>query len=187
MTTLWDFAGVDGLAVARELFGEQAARLSVWQSVDGEDFSVLRLCENNFRARLADGTALRAARGRRIWWRACDVSVLLALDEPDALTSAVSVKPPHRLQGLPRGRAIPARLDNHAVLLWRHGRAGQPVLEVQTAPRDADAVRAGLRRENLLVSPPSANDGSLMPVSPRAEAADSSIFVRATGARGETP
>ena len=49
----WDFAGVDGGLVARALFGEAAARLSVWQSLDtdwdGSPCSVLRLCEGNFR------------------------------------------------------------------------------------------------------------------------------------------
>ena len=77
-STSWDIAGVDGLPVARALFGEGAARLSVWQSLDtewgGAPCSVLRLCEGNFRVGLyggdadALGQALKeAARGRRVW------------------------------------------------------------------------------------------------------------------------
>ncbi len=189
MTTLWDFAGVDGLEVARTLFGEAAARLSVWQSLEADDFSLLRLCENNFRARLADGAALEAAaRGRRVWVKACPLAVLTARDDLGALLPSLTVKPPHRLEGLPMGRAVPTRLNDQAVLLWRHDPAGRPVLEVHTAARDAEAVRASLCRADLLSARPVPTTAHSSLAPPRADAAaDSSTFVRATGARGETP
>ena len=66
------------------------------------------------------------------------------------LLPLATVKPPHRLAGLPPGHAAPARLGDCAVLLWRHTVAGRPILEVHTAARDADAARAQLCRSGLL-------------------------------------
>ena len=158
---LWDLAGVDGLSVARVLFGAAAARLSVWQSLDtewgGPPCSLLRLCENNFRVGLYGGPpeALavdleRAAQGRRVWVKPCRMAVLRARDAPETLLPVAAVKPPHRLAGLPKGWAVPVRLEDRAVLLWRHTIAGTTTLEVQTAPADGAAVRETLCRRGIL-------------------------------------
>ena len=51
--SLWDLAGIDGLAVAKYLLGEEVGHLAPFQSMEtvleGKDCSVLRLCELNFR------------------------------------------------------------------------------------------------------------------------------------------
>ena len=194
---LWDFAGVDGLSAARALFGEAAARLSVWQSLDTAHGSLLRLCEGNFRVGLSGGdpgaleAALHeAARGRRLWVRAAQAAAFLAEDSLERLLPAAIVKPPHRLAGLPPGRAVPARLDGRAVLLWRHTVGGTPTLEVHN--RRARRRRRALR--TLPVGPvlrpggppPKLASPSVTP--PRTGAAtDKNVFVRAHSRRkGET-
>lgn len=55
MHNLWDLSGVDSLEVAQLLFSEDVTYLAPFQSVEttlaGEDCSVLRLCDRNFRIR----------------------------------------------------------------------------------------------------------------------------------------
>ena len=158
---LWDFAGVDGLSVARALFGEAVARLSVWQSReadrDGIPCSLLRLCEGNFRLGLhgrdtgALASALeQVARGRRVWVKSGHRAALHVRDAVEAIIPVATVKPPHRLAGLPMNRAVPARLEDRAVLLWRHTVGGVRLVEVHMAAPDLDGVRATLCRADLL-------------------------------------
>ena len=155
--TLWDFAGVDGPPVARALFGEAAARLSVWQSLDtdwnGTPCAVLRLCEGNYRVASYGngGEALgREAAGRRVWIKPARLVTLAARDTVKLLLPLASVKPPHRLAGLPIDRAVPARLGDYSVVLWRHTVAGTPILDVQAVPGDGAAVRDILCQGGLL-------------------------------------
>ena len=156
-----DFAGVDGQEVAQALFGEQVSRLSVWQSLDtdrnGTSCSVLRLCQGNYRVGAYGGDAdalgqalSEAAHGKRVWVKPCGLSSLIAQDAPELLLPVATVKPPHRLAGLPGDHAVPARLGDCAVLLWRHTVTARAVLEVQTAAGDFAAVRETLCQARLL-------------------------------------
>lgn len=147
---LWDFAGPDGLALARALFGPEASALSVYQSLEtqwgGAACSLLRLCENNFRVSgAADGFAeafKSAAIGKRIWIKPSRLaSLFLGEDALASLPPVCSPKPPHRLAGLPPGRAVPASVGACAVLVWRHSVGGVPAVEIQTAPRDLSVLR----------------------------------------------
>ncbi|MFP4133624.1 MAG: hypothetical protein ACLFTJ_05660 [Halothece sp.] len=133
LATYWDFAGVDGLAFARDLIGETADRLSVFQSqnitIAGETCSLLRLCEKNFRLGASQTATekieshLRSAQNQWcVWVNRCENLGTLAL--PDAsgmsfLQENATAKPPHRLQGLGRDRAVPARLNDIPILIWR--------------------------------------------------------------------
>lgn len=152
----WDFAGVDGLALARALFGTEVSHLAAFQSLQtecgGAACSLLRLCENNFRVR-ADGkpaqladTLCEAASGRQVWVKPSALaSLLLEEEEWRLLRGAASVKPPHRLTELPVSRAVPARIAGCAVLVWHHPINGINTLEVQTAPDDLGKVSAALK------------------------------------------
>lgn len=133
LATYWDFAGVDGLAFASSLAGETAHRLSVFQSqtitIAGETCSLLRLCEKNFRLSASQTATekieshLKPAQNQWcVWVNRCENLGILAL--PDAwgmtfLQENATPKPPHRLQGLWRDRAVPARLNGTAILIWR--------------------------------------------------------------------
>ena len=155
---LWDFAGFDGLALACELFGPAVSELAVYQSQDtdwGETHcALLRLCENNFRAGFygaisADDQAdfedrLRAnAAARRVWIKRTSLASIFLSAEPEwnTLEQITTTKVPHRLTGLPVNRAVPARIADHAVLVWRHFLEGRLTVEVQVAPGELEAVR----------------------------------------------
>ena len=150
---LWDFAGFDGLALARSLFGVNVSDLSAYQSMEteceGTACSLLRLCENNFRVSVYEDAALEqglqaAAIGRRVWVKPSVLTSLL-LDDGQAawesLTQAGTAKPPHRLIGLPQERAVPVHFGEPAALVWRHPVRGVSSIEVQTAAADLEAVR----------------------------------------------
>ena len=138
---LWDFAGFDGLVLARSLFGANVSDLSVFQSLEtewnGEDCAVLRLGETNFRvafpAGMNAGELQMAASGRRVWVKpSCLVS--LALDDSlawERLVEIGAVKPPHRLAGLPLNRAVPVSVGGTAALAWRRSRHGILKSELQ--------------------------------------------------------
>ena len=142
---LWDFAGVDGLELANVVFGPAACKLSVYQSLEtkysGLDCSLLRLSENNFRVgvqgqseSLAEALNTAAA-GKRVWVKQNTLTRLALSEEAqETLLKISTVKPPHRLAGLPNNRAVPVRIDDFAALVWRH----RTIFEVQTARRCDD-------------------------------------------------
>ena len=137
---LWDFAGVDGLALACVVFGSAACKLSVYQSLEtahsGQGCSLLRLGENNFRVgvqglskSLAE-TLNSAAAGKRVWVKQSTLTrLILGEDAQETLLNISTVKPPHRLTGLLNNRAVPVRIGDFAALVWRH----RTIFEVQTA------------------------------------------------------
>lgn len=147
---LWDFAGFDGLALARSLFGDSVSDLSVFQSLEtewnGEVCAVLRLSATNFRVAFStgmeDGKLQMAAAGRRVWVKpSCLVS--LVLDNGSAwerLIEVGAVKPPHRLAGLPLNRAVPISLNGAAGLAWRHSVGGILAGELQIAPESLEEI-----------------------------------------------
>jgi hypothetical protein len=153
---LWDIAGVDGLQVARSLFGKEVDYLAPFQSletvVQGEACSVLRLCDRNFRVAysgalnqpvdhlVADPPApLRAS----VWVKQYDwlSAIVLPLGLLPVLLAQATAKAPHRLANLPNHQAVPARLNNNTpILIWRHSPQGNPSVEIHAAKADLNRL-----------------------------------------------
>jgi hypothetical protein len=138
---LWDFAGVDGLAVAVALFGGPVKKLAPWRSLVTPDsrYAVLRLCEGNFRIRTAEGDQdfpaklAQACAEKRVWY--AQLAYLEALSFPrDAilprLEQVATPKPPFRLHHLPIDCALPARIDSTAIILWRYCWQGADLVQI---------------------------------------------------------
>jgi hypothetical protein len=155
----WDIAGVDGLQVAQQLFGHQVDRIAPFQSLqtqlDGDDCSVLRLCEGNFRIGSAGDPAafqaiLQPLLGAQVWVKQFDWLAVLTLIDPDGSaldfdwSTIAAAKPPHRLSDLANHCAAPARIDDKALLIWRHPVLGQPAVELQMAARDQGSIKTHL-------------------------------------------
>jgi hypothetical protein len=143
---LWDFAGVDGLQVAKALFGPVADTIAPWRSLEllwqGQPLSLLRLCENNFRIGVQGNPQPLVAALQTVtadyqaWWRPCDHMRSVAIPDEigvDLLPQIAIPKPPHRLVGLQDNCALPCRIEGSAVVVWRHCLLGQPAFELQTA------------------------------------------------------
>ncbi len=139
-------AGVDGLAVAQLLFGEAAGYLAPFQSLEtviaGQDCSVLRLCDRNFRiAYPGPLDSLIAPLQADVWAREYDwLSVVaIAPHQLPQLTAQTTVRPPHRLH-LPNHQAVPAQVADIAILIWRHSPRGMPVVDLHLARTDVDRL-----------------------------------------------
>ncbi|MGB7084289.1 MAG: hypothetical protein WBD47_01955 [Phormidesmis sp.] len=158
---LWDMAGLEGLQVAKAVFGEAVGYLAPFQSLEtvlaNEGCSVLRLCDRNFRIAysgsldqlIADqlttpqpATTHPSLSKRNVWIR--QYSWLSAIPLPaqkfQALTARATIRAPHRLAGLPNHQAVPAQLDNIAMLIWRHAPLAQPAIEIHAARADIEAL-----------------------------------------------
>lgn len=150
---LWDFAGVDGLQVAKAWFGEAIDRLSPFQSLDtrlnNQPCAVLRLCENNFRIAWtgSDSLPLAVPTECQVWLKQFDWLGTIVLPDSTSpqLMAIATPKPPHRLP-LPLHCAAPARIDGLSVLIWRRAIAGKPVLEVQTAQQHLHLIQEKLQQ-----------------------------------------
>ena len=164
---LWDFAGVDGLQLARQL-AYAADRLAPFQSlettIDDQPCSLLRLCEGNFRLRVPSHVAIAALQGQqsglRVWVKQCAWMSAIALPEAGGLHQLPGLaipKPPHRLVGLSVDRAVPARINGLSVLIWRHLVGGQPAFELHTATRDLKSLQTALQVVALSHEEPSLN------------------------------
>ncbi|QKD84032.1 hypothetical protein HPC62_19240 [Thermoleptolyngbya sichuanensis A183] len=166
--TLWDFAGIDGLQVARHLFGESIAHISPFQSLttalQGYPCAVLRLCENNFRVALPQALALNELIRPlpwRVWVARSPYLTALTLPVGPGLSwlyRRATTKPLYTLQPLPGDRAVPARLDGIAVLIWHHEWLGQPRLDLHLATADVPLVRAqmadaGMEEDQRAIAP----------------------------------
>ncbi|MEM6353274.1 MAG: hypothetical protein AAF766_21190 [Cyanobacteria bacterium P01_D01_bin.14] len=156
--SLWDLAGIDGQAASIAVFGEAVSHLGPFQSfeteLDGQACSVLRLCDRNFR--IADAPTLAEHLQRlqaNVWLRQFEwlSRVWLPADRLPDLTKAATVRPPHRIVGLPDRRAVPAQLAGVAVLLWHHDSAHpdlrKPVIECHVARQDIDRLLQHLPAE----------------------------------------
>ena len=153
---LWDFAGIDGLQLAKRL-DMGADRLAPFQSlettIDHQPCSLLRLCEGNFRLRVQSPMAIAALlqaqqADLRVWVKQCAWMSAIALPETidwHQISSLAVPKPPHRLAGMACDRAVPARINNLSVLIWRHTIYGQPAFELHTATRDLEHVQTALQ------------------------------------------
>lgn len=140
---LWDMAGVDGLAVAKYLFGEEVGYLAPFQSMEtslgGQDCSVLRLCDRNFRISYPGSLqAFIEPLQANIWLK--QFGWLTSMVLPDHFFSTIishaTVRPPHRLKTIPNHQAVPAQLQGIAILLWRHPHQRQSSLELHIAQKD---------------------------------------------------
>lgn len=153
---LWDFAGVDGLQVARHLFGTKVSQLSPFQSLtttfEGQPCAVLRLCESNFRVVLAQELALDkiiSPLHQRVWVaRSPYLSKLMLPVEPGLtwLSQVATTKPTFTLKPFPHDRAVPARLDGIAILIWHYQWLGQPRLDLQMATTKLSEMQALIER-----------------------------------------
>ncbi|KPQ36618.1 MAG: hypothetical protein HLUCCA11_05480 [Phormidesmis priestleyi Ana] len=140
---LWDMAGVDGLAMAKSLFGEAIGHLAPFQSLETtiqhENCSVLRLCDYNFRIAYAGAfdrlIAQQLGPQYCIWIKQYDWlgRMQITLDRLPALIEQASVRAPHRLANLPNNQAVPAQLDDIALVIWRHYIQGQPAVEIHAS------------------------------------------------------
>ncbi|MFQ3627916.1 MAG: hypothetical protein SNJ81_10115 [Cyanobacteriota bacterium] len=157
--TLWDFAGIDGLQVARHLFGEQIAHISPFQSLtttlQDRPCAVLRLCENNFRVALPPDLALDRLiplLHPQIWIGRSPYLAALTLPVEQGLSwlyQRATTKPLYTLQPLLGDRAVPARLDGIALLIWHHSWLGQPRLELHLATVDLPLVQTRIAESGI--------------------------------------
>jgi hypothetical protein len=164
----WDFAGIDGLQVAKTLFGDAIDRLAPFQSIETalapdprHHCAVLRLCEGNFRVSWQGEIALfqqqitQAQNGQQVWVKQLPWLSPVFLTESFGLLRLPQVaipKPPYRLQALPLNCAIPARIDGMSVLIWHHSIQDQPVFELQMAVQHIQPIQAILQGSEAKLS-----------------------------------
>ncbi|MEO0396308.1 MAG: hypothetical protein AAF243_10050 [Cyanobacteria bacterium P01_A01_bin.137] len=156
-SSLWDLAGVDGLAVAKQLFGEEVGHLGPFQSLEtvleDKDCSVLRLCDLNFRIsypgplhQLVDPIQAN------IWLNQFDW--LSRLYPPINLLSQIisqaTVRPPHRLDIIPNHHAVPAQLHDIPLLIWQHPIQKQRGLELHLACQDRERLASKFDKNHPL-------------------------------------
>ncbi|MBD0268274.1 MAG: hypothetical protein ICV77_08260 [Cyanobacteria bacterium Co-bin8] len=174
---LWDFAGANGLQAARNLFGNRVSELAPFQSLESSfnahACSVLRLCENNFRVALSRDHEFDLAieeMNLNVWVRQCnpfqrppqkrqatpasDRMATLVLSEKLAqacLHHLATTKPIYRLEDLPLHCAVPARLQQKAILVWHHPWLGHPRFELHTAQADVQSIAEAITAEAITV------------------------------------
>ncbi|EDX87336.1 hypothetical protein S7335_5044 [Synechococcus sp. PCC 7335] len=150
---LWDFAGVDGLQAAIALFSPAISRIAPFQSLttdfNHQPCSVLRLCENNFRVALSEKLAFDHAIAElnlKVWSKPCSAATwTIPTDLGLARLPKIALtKPIHTLTPFPLERAVPARINQIAILAWHHLWNEQPRLTIQTASANAAKVREAI-------------------------------------------
>ena len=150
---LWDFAGVDGLQVAITLFSPAMNHIAPYQSLpvdfNQQSCAVLRLCERNFRVALPTDMhfdQVVANLGFNAWVKPCHTAILClpAILGIERLTQIATTKPLYSLNPFPINAAMPARINNIAILAWHHLWRGQPQLALQTAVTDYEAIQLAL-------------------------------------------
>ncbi len=149
--TLWDFAGRDGLQAALQVFGPEANRIAPFQSFSTswqqQPCTVLRLCQQNFRVALPQEAALNVAIQAlelNLWVKPCTTLATIFLPRAEGLErlpNLATTKPLYPLDPLPLDRAVPARIENYAVLIWHHTWDAQPYLAIQTATAQRDVLQ----------------------------------------------
>ena len=155
--SLWDMAGIDGLAVAKHLFGEDVGYLSPFQSMEtvlrGTDCSVLRLCDRNFRIFYPGPLQpLIDPLQANIWLKQFDwlTSLTLPVSFLSPISSQATVRPPHRLDPLPNHQAVPAQLHGIPMVIWQHPKQGQSVLELHLARKHVETLAGHLEKIHSL-------------------------------------
>ncbi|NJN20278.1 MAG: hypothetical protein HC812_02525 [Leptolyngbya sp. RL_3_1] len=151
----WDLAGGEGLAVAKQLFGEAVNHLAPFQSFEtifeGEPCGVLRLGDRNFRVSYSGPLdAIVASLSRDVWVQQFPWLSAVPLS-PRLLTTAniqITTRPPHRWVNLPHNRAVPVQIDGVSILLWNRDRQGQTHLEGHSATSTLNALTRILNQED---------------------------------------
>lgn len=154
--SLWDMAGIDGLAAAKYLVGEKVGYLAPFQSMEtvleGQDCSVLRLCDRNFRF-VYPGPLdqLAAPLQGNIWLKQFDwlTRMSLPINFLSQIISQATVRPPHRLEQLPDHRATPAQFQGIPLLIWQHPSQGKPSVELHVARKDLETLTLKLEQLHL--------------------------------------
>ncbi|MGD1859490.1 MAG: hypothetical protein ACFB0E_05910 [Leptolyngbyaceae cyanobacterium] len=150
---LWDFAGVDGLQAAIALFSPAVSHLAPWQSLTAEwqqrSCSVLRLCENNFRVALPEDMSFDQAiqvLDFKVWVKPYPAATLMLPVEVGLprLQTIATTRPIYTLNPFPSDRAVPARINDMAILAWHHPWQGQPKLAIQTSNTSVQAIQLAL-------------------------------------------
>ncbi|MBD0335026.1 MAG: hypothetical protein ICV62_06025 [Cyanobacteria bacterium Co-bin13] len=169
---LWDFAGADGLQAARNLFGGRVSELGPFQSLESSfnahACSVLRLCENNFRVALSRDHGLDLAieeMNLNVWVHQCNpfqrppqkrqaapasnrmATLVLPEQLGRCLPRLATTKPIYCLEDLPLHCAVPARLQQKAILVWHHPWLGHPRFELHTAQADVQSIAEAITVE----------------------------------------
>lgn len=170
---LWDFAGMDGLQAALNLFGERVGHLGPFQSLEtsfnAHACSVLRLAERNFRVALSRDHGLDLAiadMGLDLWVKhsnplkasapirqaagGCEHIATLVISEQWGQTYLPflgTTQPIHQLKNLPLHCAVPARIEQTSVLVWRHCWLGHPRFDLHTAQADAQTIARAITVE----------------------------------------
>lgn len=150
---LWDIAGVDGLQFVKTLASDRITTIAPFQSIEttvaGNDCSILRLCEGNFRlVYLGNPQVLESARqiqGHQVWLKRFQWLGAISISESvglDYLPQIAIPKPPHRLEGLECDRALPARIDGISILIWRHQVLNQPAFELHAAFKNLERIKS---------------------------------------------
>ena len=152
-SSLWDMAGIDALAVAQQLFGEEVGYLAPFQSIEtvleGKDCSVLRLCDRNFRISYSGSVSQRVANIQaNIWLKQFDwlTQLYLPINLLSQIIFQATVRPPHRLENIPNHHAVPAQLQDIPVLIWQHPIQGQRGLELHLASQDCERLVSTLEQ-----------------------------------------
>lgn len=147
---LWDFAGIDGLQAAIALFTPAINRIAPFQSLtttfNHQPCAILRLCENNFRVAFSEQTAFDQAiadLNLNVWTKPCSSTTLVV---PTGLglkrlPEIATTKPIYTLNPFPCDRAVPARINGIAILVWHHSWHRQPLLTIQMASANIATVR----------------------------------------------
>lgn len=147
---LWDFAGVDGLQAAIALFTPAISHIAPFQSLttnfNHQPCSVLRLCDNNFRVALSEKQAFDQAISTlnfNVWCKPCPaVTLVIPTDVGLAyLPKIATTKPRYTLDLFPCDRAVPARINGIAILVWHHSWYGQPKMDIQMARANFEVIR----------------------------------------------
>jgi len=153
---LWDIAGVDGLEVAQLIFGQKVGYLAPFQSIEvtlkGQNCSILRLCEKNFRISYSGPLdQIVTPLQRRAWVKQYDWlhTLFLPTEQLSTLIKIATVRPPHRLESLPNNQAVPACLGDTPVLIWRHCVAAQPTIELHFSRQSVDNILKQLEHLSL--------------------------------------
>lgn len=152
---LWDMAGNDALETAQRLFGEQVGYLSPFQSletvVEGQDCSVLRLCDRNFRIVCPNAlNSLVEPLQKCVWVKRYDwlSAVALPVEKLRAITVIATVREPHRIEQLPNNQAVPVKFPVQSqcipMLIWQHPINGKPAVELHISATDKQKLLAQL-------------------------------------------
>ena len=149
--SLWDLAGVDGLVVAKQLFGEEVGYLGRFQSLEtvleGKDCSVLRLCDLNFRISYTGYLPQLIPQPQpTIWLKQFEwlVSLSLPITLLPKIISQATVRPPHRLANTPNHQAVPVQFQGIPILIWQHPNQGKPTLELHLARNEVENLASKL-------------------------------------------